>query len=73
MRSATKKSFTETAFHEDKEIIEAQQTVLMSRPERTMLSTSSDAGPNLSRGIVKQLAEAERQAPDCALAAALAS
>jgi len=47
--------FTEKAFFEDKEIIEAQQKVIASDPARPMLSTSLDAGPNLFRGIVRRL------------------
>lgn len=64
--------FTETAFHEDKAIIEAQQTVIALDPERPMLSMAFDAGPNLFRGIVRQLVAAEAARPERALAAAQA-
>ena len=55
--------FTEMAFHEDKDIIEAQQKVIDLDPERQMMSLSFDAGPNLFRGIVQQLVEAETRDP----------
>jgi vanillate O-demethylase monooxygenase subunit len=55
--------FTETAFHEDKAIIEAQQKVIDLDPDQPMMSLSSDAGPNLFRGIVKQLVDAEARLP----------
>jgi hypothetical protein len=62
--------FTETAFHEDKDIIEAQQKVIALDPDRPMLSMAFDAGPNLFRGIVRQLLAAEAPQPERALAAA---
>jgi phenylpropionate dioxygenase-like ring-hydroxylating dioxygenase large terminal subunit len=62
--------FTETAFYEDKDIIEAQQKVIALDPDRPMLSMSFDAGPNLFRGIVRQLLAAEAPQPERALAAA---
>jgi hypothetical protein len=64
--------FTETAFLEDKDIIEAQQKVIALDPERPMLSMSFDADPNLFRGIVRQLLAAEAVQPHRALAAAQA-
>jgi Vanillate O-demethylase oxygenase C-terminal domain len=54
--------FTEVAFHEDKVIIEAQQKVISLDPTRPMLSMSMDAGPNLFRGIVQSLIDAEAAA-----------
>ena len=51
--------FTEVAFHEDKVIIEAQQKVIGLDPSRQMLSLSMDGGPNLFRGIVRELIAAE--------------
>jgi vanillate O-demethylase monooxygenase subunit len=51
--------FTEVAFHEDKVIIEAQQNVINRDPERRMLSLSMDAGPNLFRGIMRELIATE--------------
>ena len=51
--------FTEVAFHEDKTIIEAQQKVIALDPSRQMLSLAMDGGPNLFRGIVRELIAAE--------------
>jgi vanillate O-demethylase monooxygenase subunit len=51
--------FTEVAFHEDKVIIEAQQKVISLDPSRPMLSLAMDGGPNLFRGIVRELMAAE--------------
>ena len=56
--------FTEMAFHEDKDIIEAQQKVIDLDPTRQMMSLSFDAGPNLFRGIVQQLVEGEIRDPE---------
>ncbi|HUN52212.1 MAG TPA: aromatic ring-hydroxylating dioxygenase subunit alpha [Candidatus Sulfotelmatobacter sp.] len=56
-------AFTETAFHEDKRIIEAQQRVIDRDPDRRMLPTSLDAGPTQFRGIVQQFVEAETRSP----------
>jgi phenylpropionate dioxygenase-like ring-hydroxylating dioxygenase large terminal subunit len=50
---------TEVAFHEDKVIIEAQQNIINQDPARPMLSLSMDGGPNLFRGIVRELIAAE--------------
>jgi phenylpropionate dioxygenase-like ring-hydroxylating dioxygenase large terminal subunit len=47
--------FTEVAFHEDKLIIEAQQGVIAQDPARQMVHLSMDAGPNLFRGIMREL------------------
>jgi phenylpropionate dioxygenase-like ring-hydroxylating dioxygenase large terminal subunit len=52
-------AFTEVAFHEDKVIIEAQQKVIDQDPARQMLSLAMDGGPNLFRGIVRELIAAE--------------
>jgi phenylpropionate dioxygenase-like ring-hydroxylating dioxygenase large terminal subunit len=60
--------FTEIAFHEDKIIIEAQQKVISLDPSRPMLSLSMDAGPNLFRGIVQNLIDAETATMDIARA-----
>jgi phenylpropionate dioxygenase-like ring-hydroxylating dioxygenase large terminal subunit len=46
---------TETAFHEDKAIIEAQQKMIDREPERRMLPTSLDAGPTQFRKLVEAL------------------
>ena len=50
---------TETAFHEDKRIIEAQQKLIDLEPGRPMLPTSLDAGPTQFRRIVDRLIQAE--------------
>lgn len=50
---------TETAFYEDKRIIEAQQKLIDLEPGRRMLPTSLDAGPTQFRRIVDRLIEAE--------------
>jgi len=59
--------FTQTAFFEDKEIIEAQQTIIALDPDRPMLSMSFDAGPNLFRGIIRRLVDAEARPTDRAV------
>ena len=46
---------TETAFQEDKAIIEAQQKTIDREPERQMLPTSLDAGPTQFRRMVETL------------------
>ncbi len=46
---------TETAFQEDKAIIEAQQKLIDLEPERQMLPTSLDAGPTQFRRLVENL------------------
>lgn len=46
---------TETAFQEDKAIIEAQQKLIDLDPERQMLPTSLDAGPTQFRRMVETL------------------
>jgi vanillate O-demethylase monooxygenase subunit len=46
---------TETAFQEDKAIIEAQQKTIDREPERQMLPTSLDAGPTQFRRLVETL------------------
>ena len=46
---------TETAFQEDKAIIEAQQKLIDLEPERQMLPTSLDAGPTQFRRLVETL------------------
>jgi phenylpropionate dioxygenase-like ring-hydroxylating dioxygenase large terminal subunit len=46
---------TETAFQEDKAIIEAQQKLIDLEPERQMLPTSLDAGPTQFRRMVETL------------------
>ena len=50
---------TETAFNEDKSIIEAQQKLIDLEPARRMLPTSLDAGPTQFRRLVDRLIEAE--------------
>ena len=50
---------TETAFHEDKSLIEAQQKLIDLDPARRMLPTSLDAGPTRFRQLVEQLQAAE--------------
>jgi phenylpropionate dioxygenase-like ring-hydroxylating dioxygenase large terminal subunit len=55
--------FTETAFHEDKGIIEAQQQVIDLAPERRMMSTSLDAGPTQFRRLVDELIARETARP----------
>lgn len=50
---------TETAFHEDKALIEAQQKLIDLDPTRRMLPTSLDAGPTRFRHMVDQLLAAE--------------
>jgi len=52
-------AFTETAFHEDKSIIEAQQQVIDLDPARRMLLLSADGGPTQFRRLVQQLIERE--------------
>ncbi len=47
---------TTTAFHEDKRIIEAQQTLIDLEPDRAMLPTSLDAGPTQFRKLVETMA-----------------
>lgn len=49
---------TETAFQEDKVIIEAQQRLIDREPGRPMLPTSLDAGPTRFRKMVEALAAA---------------
>jgi vanillate O-demethylase monooxygenase subunit len=61
--------FTEVAFHEDKVIIEAQQKVIAQDPARQMLQLSMDGGPNLFRGIMRELMAAETSATGTAEAA----
>ena len=56
---------TETAFHEDKTLIEAQQKMIDLDPERRMLPTSLDAGPTQFRKMVDGLLAASG-APDAA-------
>jgi vanillate O-demethylase monooxygenase subunit len=51
--------FTEVAFYEDKAIIEAQQKVITLDLSRPMLSLAMDGGPNLFRGIMRELMAAE--------------
>jgi vanillate O-demethylase monooxygenase subunit len=46
---------TETAFGEDKALIEAQQKLIDLEPERRMLPTSLDAGPTRFRRLVEDL------------------
>ncbi len=46
---------TETAFHEDKALIEAQQKTIDRDPTRPMLGTSLDAGPTHFRKMVDAL------------------
>ena len=46
---------TETAFGEDKALIEAQQKLIDAEPERRMLPTSLDAGPTQFRKLVDAL------------------
>jgi vanillate O-demethylase monooxygenase subunit len=50
---------TETAFGEDKALIEAQQRLLDLEPERRMLPTSLDAGPTRFRRLVDELLAAD--------------
>src|SRR4029450_12294391 len=50
---------TETAFHEDKALIEAQQKLIDLDPARRMLPTSLDAGPTQFRRLVERLQAAE--------------
>ena len=49
---------TTTAFHEDKRLIEAQQTLIALEPDRKMLPTSLDAGPTQFRKLVDTMAVA---------------
>jgi vanillate O-demethylase monooxygenase subunit len=51
---------TETAFHEDKALIEAQQKLIDLDPTRRMLPTSLDAGPTQFRRLVDRLQAAEQ-------------
>jgi vanillate O-demethylase monooxygenase subunit len=53
---------TETAFHEDKALIEAQQKLIDLDPGRRMLPTSLDVGPTRFRRLVDQLQAAEQGA-----------
>jgi len=46
---------TETAFGEDKALIEGQQKLIDLEPERRMLPTSLDAGPTRFRRLVEDL------------------
>ncbi|MFI5001294.1 MAG: Rieske 2Fe-2S domain-containing protein [Reyranellales bacterium] len=50
---------TETAFHEDKALIEAQQKLIDLDPDRRMLPTSLDAGPTQFRKLVDALLAVE--------------
>ncbi len=50
---------TETAFHEDKALIEAQQRLIDLDPARRMLPTSLDAGPTRFRRLVDDLLAGE--------------
>jgi vanillate O-demethylase monooxygenase subunit len=61
---------TETAFHEDKALIEAQQKLIDLDPSRRMLPTSLDAGPTQFRRLVDGLQAAERGAREQAAAGA---
>jgi len=56
---------TETAFYEDKTLIEAQQKMIDLDPERRMLPTSLDAGPTQFRKLVDGLLAA-RDTPEAA-------
>ena len=47
---------TTTAFHEDKQLIEAQQKLIDLEPDRKMLPTSLDAGPTQFRKLVEAMA-----------------
>ena len=49
---------TTTAFHEDKRLIEAQQTLIALEPDRKMLPTSLDAGPTQFRRLVDAMGAA---------------
>jgi vanillate O-demethylase monooxygenase subunit len=61
--------FTERAFQEDKEIIEAQQKAIDLDPSRPMLGTSLDAGPTRFRALMQQLVAAEAATMSSASAA----
>jgi hypothetical protein len=54
---------TEVAFLDDKAIIKAQQTVIALDPARPMPPLSMDFGPNLFRGIMRDLIAAEASQP----------
>jgi phenylpropionate dioxygenase-like ring-hydroxylating dioxygenase large terminal subunit len=54
---------TETAFGEDKALIEAQQKLIDLEPDRRMLPTSLDAGPTRFRRLVDSLLASNGAAP----------
>lgn len=54
---------TEVAFLGDKAIIRAQQTVIVLDPARPLPPLSMDFGPNLFRGIMRDLIAAEASQP----------
>ncbi len=54
-------AIVETAFSEDKAIIEAQQRVIDLDPDRRMLPTSFDAGPTRFRRLVQDLLDHDGQ------------
>jgi vanillate O-demethylase monooxygenase subunit len=54
---------TETAFGEDKALIEAQQKLIDLEPDRRMLPTSLDAGPTRFRHLVDSLLAADGAPP----------
>jgi phenylpropionate dioxygenase-like ring-hydroxylating dioxygenase large terminal subunit len=54
---------TETAFGEDKALIEAQQKLIDLEPDRRMLPTSLDAGPTRFRHLVDSLLAADAAPP----------
>ena len=54
---------TETAFGEDKALIEAQQKLIDLEPDRRMLPTSLDAGPTRFRHLVDSLLAADAASP----------
>ena len=54
---------TETAFGEDKALIEGQQKLIDLEPDRRMLPTSLDAGPTRFRHLVESLLAADGAVP----------
>jgi phenylpropionate dioxygenase-like ring-hydroxylating dioxygenase large terminal subunit len=54
---------TETAFHEDKALIEAQQKMIDRDPEHPMVLATADAAPTQFRRMVQQWLDAEQPTP----------
>ena len=51
------------AFHEDKQIIEAQQRIMATSPDREVLPLPADRGPLLFQRIHRRLVQEEASIP----------